>query len=267
MKKGRKSTNQPASQPAIKRKLIASAVASTLLGGSTLVAAQGGSSGDVLEEVVVTGIRGSLQRSMDIKRDALGVVDAITAEDIGKFPDSNLAESLQRVSGLSIDRRNGEGFQVTARGFGPEYNQVTLNGRIMPVSQIDEGGGLNTSRSFDMSNIAAEGVSGVVVYKSTQADIVSGGIGATIDLQTRKPFQNEGFVSSVGLKILNDSTSRVGDDYTPELSGFVSWSNDMWGVSLSASHQERDSARTGAFVNGYSDYSAPWKVGTEHELA
>ena len=88
---------------------------------------------EVIEEIVTTGIRGSLRRSMDIKRGATGVVDAISAEDIGKFPDANLAESLQRVTGVSIDRQRGEGSQVTVRGFGPEYNMVTVNGRQMPT--------------------------------------------------------------------------------------------------------------------------------------
>ena len=87
-----------------------------------------------LEEVVVTGLRGSLKASMDTKRDAVGVVDAINAEDIGKFPDTNLSEALQRITGVSIDRRNGEGATVTARGFGPQFNMVTLNGRQMPTA-------------------------------------------------------------------------------------------------------------------------------------
>ena len=116
------------------RSLLASAIAScSLIGGSGLVMAQtGGESEMVLEEVVVTGIRGSYQRSMDIKRDGQGVVDAISAEDIGKMPDTNLAESLQRITGVSIDRVNGEGSKVTVRGFGPDYNVITLNGRQMP---------------------------------------------------------------------------------------------------------------------------------------
>src|SRR6186713_1419897 len=85
-----------------------------------------------LQEVVVTGLRRSLQESMDTKRDAIGVVDAINAEDIGKFPDTNLSEALQRITGISIDRRNGEGALVTARGFGPAFNMITLNGRQIP---------------------------------------------------------------------------------------------------------------------------------------
>eukprot|EP01035_Chromulina_nebulosa_P046446 gene46446-62921_t len=87
----------------------------------------------VADEVVVTGIRASLERSIAIKRDSTGIVDAISAEDIGKFPDTNLAESLQRITGVSINRRNGEGADVTVRGFGPQYNLVTLNGRKQTI--------------------------------------------------------------------------------------------------------------------------------------
>ena len=91
---------------------------------------------EVIEEVVVTGIRGSLQRSLDVKRGASGVVDAISAEDIGKMPDTNLAESLQRITGVSINRVNGEGSEVTVRGFGPNFNLVTVNGRQMPSANV-----------------------------------------------------------------------------------------------------------------------------------
>lgn len=232
---------------------------SLILGTASLPAlAQDATETDDTEIIQVSGIRGSLLKSMDVKRDSVGIVDAITAEDIGKFPDSNLAESLQRITGVSIDRRNGEGFQVTVRGFGPEFNQVTLNGRTMPAAQVNEAGGLNSSRSFDMSNIASEGVSGATVYKSGQANITSGGIGATVDLQTRKPFQNEGFNASIGAKALHDTTNRVGSDITPELSGFVSWSDDMFGASISASHQRRDNGRTGAFTNGWNDTSGAY---------
>merc|ERR1711969_2621 len=100
-------------------------------------------------DIVVTGIRASLDRSLDIKRNSNGVVDAISAEDIGKFPDNNLAESLQRITGVSIDRTNGEGSKVTVRGFGPAFNLVLLNGRQMPTSDIGSGFGAPASRSFD----------------------------------------------------------------------------------------------------------------------
>ena len=224
-------------------------------GGQTALAAPQSQpqSDEVIEEVVVTGIRSSLSRSMDVKRNAIGVVDAITAEEIGKFPDGNLAESLQRVPGVSIDRRNGEGFQVTVRGFGPHFNQVTLNGRAMPTALLNEGdAGINASRSFDMSNIAPDGVAGVVVHKSGRVDIPTGGIGATVDLQTRKPFQQPmGINYAASAKLLSDTTNRVGSSMTPELSGFASWREDNWGLSASFSTQDRSSARTGAFTNGW----------------
>jgi TonB-dependent receptor len=147
--------------------------------------------GEELEEVVVTGLRGSLINSMNLKRDAIGVVDAISAEDIGKFPDTNLAESLQHITGVSIDRVAGEGSRVTARGFGPGFNMVTLNGRQMPTADVvvvGSGGdgeyGTFTSRSFDFSNLASEGVTGLEVYKTGRASQPSGGIGATINVKT-----------------------------------------------------------------------------------
>ncbi len=88
-------------------------------------------SAEKVEVIEVKGIRGSLIRSMDLKRSSSGVMDAISAEEMGKFPDTNLAESLQRITGVSVSRSNGEGSQITVRGFGPSFNLVTLNGRQM----------------------------------------------------------------------------------------------------------------------------------------
>ena len=100
---------------------------------SIFVVAQDNEAEDEVEEVVVTGIKKSLISAIDIKRNNVGVVDAITAVDFGKFPDNNLAESLARVVGIGIDRSNVEGERVAVRGFGPELNLVTLNGRQMPT--------------------------------------------------------------------------------------------------------------------------------------
>lgn len=207
---------------------------------------------DDAEEIVVTGIKASLQQAMDIKRDSAGVVDAISAEDMGKFPDTNLAESLQRITGVSISRANGEGSQITVRGFGAENNMITLNGRTMPAANTFNGDG-GGSRAFDFANIASEGVAGVEVYKTGRAAITTGGIGATVNIKTAKPLDRDGFNGSVGVKAVMDSTNRVGDDVTPELSGLVSWANSdaTFGVGLSASHQERDSGTVGATVNDW----------------
>ena len=146
--------------------------------------------------IVVTGFRASLEHSMDIKRESSGVVDAISAEDIGKFPDTNLAESLQRVPGVSINRVNGEGSQVTVRGFGPQFNLVTVNGRQMATSFVNAVGGDQsvdftqaTSRSFDFNNLASEGVSRLEVYKTGRSAMPSGGIGAVINIVTQRPLE------------------------------------------------------------------------------
>ena len=135
-------------------------------------------------------MRMSLRQSMDIKRESIGVVDAISAEDIGRFPSTNIAESLQRIPGVAIDRQNGEGAQVTVRGFGPAFNLVTLNGRTVPTAEVNVWGNRDNyaggqGRSFDFSNLAAEGVSSLEVFKTGQAILPSGGIGAT--LQCRNP--------------------------------------------------------------------------------
>ena len=206
-----------------------------------------------IEVIQVSGIRSSVQKSMGIKRDSAGVVDAISAEDIGKFPDTNLAESLQRITGISINRNNGEGNQVTARGFGPDYNMVTLNGRTMPGSALPGGGGVANSRAYDFSDLASESVRSVEVYKTGRASIATGGIGASINIKTARPFDSadNGFTASVGAKALHDTTNRVGDDVTPEVSGFINYLNDdnTFGVTFTGSFQQRDSAAQGAFVN------------------
>ncbi|MGK0409900.1 MAG: TonB-dependent receptor [Shewanella psychromarinicola] len=202
-----------------------------------------------IEVVQVKGIRGSLIKSMDIKRSSQGVVDAISAEDMGKFPDTNLAESLQRISGVSIDRSNGEGSKITVRGLGPDFNLVTLNGRQMPSSNL-EATTTSSSRSFDFGNIASEAISGVEVYKTAKADISSGGIGATVNIQTAKPFDNPGQQASFGVKGVMDQSTDEGDNITPELSGIYSntFADDTFGIGISFSHQERNGATKEAVV-------------------
>ena len=161
-----------------------------------------------VESVVVTGIRKSLDTSLDLKRGAKGLVDGIVAEDIGKFPDTNLAESLSRVSGVSVERNNGEGTRITVRGMGPDFNLVLLNGRQLPGSSFD--GGAPSSRSFDFSNLAADGIAALEVYKTSRASSPTGGMGATVNVRTQRPFDIKETVAQVGVKLVNDETaSRV----------------------------------------------------------
>lgn len=205
--------------------------------------------GAALEEIVVTGIRSSLKRAVDQKRNADGVVDAISATDIGAFPDTNLAESLQRITGVSIDRSRGEGSKVTVRGFGPSFNLVTLNGRQMPTANGDD-------RSFDFADLASEGIAGVQIYKSGNADVPSGGIGSAINIQTTKPLESPGYKAVVSAKAVFDTSTEKGSDVTPEISGIYSntFADDTFGISISGSYQERDNGLNTATVGDYNNF-------------
>ncbi|NYZ61168.1 TonB-dependent receptor [Luteimonas deserti] len=211
-----------------------------------------------LDAVVVTGIRGSLESSMNLKRDARGIVDGIIAEDIGKFPDTNLAESLQRISGVSIDRSAiGEGSRVTVRGVGPDFNLVLLNGRQMPASSNGDGSTVSNSRAFDFANLASEAISAVEVYKSGRAETPTGGIGATINIKTARPLENPGFRANLGIKGVHDTSldnlpdQFKGSSVTPEVSGIFSTTtaDGRFGIAVTGSYQERDL--------GYNQVSVP----------
>lgn len=216
------------------------------------------------EEIVVTGIRASLKQAQDIKRDAQGIVDAISAEDIGKFPDTNLAESLQRITGVSIDRQSGEGSTVTVRGFGPEFNLVVVNGRQMPTSTLGDGFSAPSTRSFDFVNLAAEGVAGVEVYKSGRASLPTGGIGSVINIKLPRPLDRPGLNGSIGVKGVYDTSQLYGTDITPEVSGIISktFANDTIGILVAGSYQERNGGQAqfnvGNWRPGYSGAENNW---------
>lgn len=216
------------------------------------------------DEIVVSGIRASLRASLDVKRDSQGVVDAITAEDIGKFPDTNLAESLQRITGVSIDRSSGEGSTVTVRGFGADYNLVVVNGRQMPTSTLGDGFSAPSSRSFDFGNLAAEGVAGVEVYKSGRASLPTGGIGSVINIKLPRPLDRPGLKGSIGLKGVYDTSQLYGTDITPEISGIVSntFANDTIGILLAGSYQKRNGGQAqftaGNWRPGYTGAENNW---------
>jgi TonB-dependent receptor len=204
-----------------------------------------------LQEVVVTGLRQSLMTSETIKRDNSGVIDAITAEDIGKFPDTNLAESIQRIPGVTIDRVNNEGSRVTVRGFGPDFNLVTLNGRSMPGGLVP--GAPGATRSFDFENLSSDGIAGITVYKTGRADISSGGIGATINITTARPFDYNGIRATFQAKATDDTSSKVGAKVTPEFSGLFSdtFFDDRVGFLINGSYSKRNSQEQNANIDGW----------------
>ena len=141
-------------------------------------------------EITVTGFRGALQTALRAKRNSDVQIDEINAEDIADFPDSNLAESLQRLPGVSIDRDNGEGRSITVRGLGGDFNRTRLNGleALATAGSNDAGTSPNRSRSFDYNTFASELFSSLRVQKSASAETDEGSLGATIELTTGRPF-------------------------------------------------------------------------------
>jgi TonB-dependent receptor len=195
-----------------------------------------------IEIIEVTGIRGALDRAMNQKREAGGVVDSISAEAIGKFPDTNLAESLQRISGVSIDRSGGEGQLITVRGFGPQFNMVLVNGRQMASE--------NKSRAFSFDTITSELVKTLDVQKTSTATMQSGGIGSTVNISTARPFAITGFKVAGSIKAIYDGNS---EETTPEVSGLISntFNDDTFGVLFAISHQARETRLNQAQMDGW----------------
>ena len=193
-----------------------------------------------LETVTVTGIRASLESALNAKRQDKGIVDVIKAEDMGKFPDTNLAESLQRIPGVVIDRDAGEGRNITVRGLGGDFARTRINGieALATTGGTDSSGGANRTRAFDFNVFAADLFSALTVRKSSSADVDEGSLGATIDLQTARPFDMKNFVAAVSLKgTYNDIRGKV----TPKASFLVSntFADKKIGMLLSGAYSKR----------------------------
>jgi TonB-dependent receptor len=202
---------------------------------------------EAVQEVIVTGLRQSLVNSMTIKRDSLGVVDAISPEDIGKLPDTNLAESLQRITGVSIDRSGGEGAFVTVRGFGPEFNTVLLNGRqIATPTDPSQASG----RAFSFDTLASELISGVEVFKSSVARLQSGGVGSAINIRTARPFDYRGFKLSTSL---DANYEEISGKTSPDAAFLASnsFADGRLGVLVSGSYQRRKDRLNQAQTDGW----------------
>ena len=155
-----------------------------------------------VSEVAVTGFRNSLAKAVEIKKDNIAQIDTILAEDIGKFPDLNLAESLQRIPGVSITREGGEGRQITVRGLGPQYVRTTIDGMeaLSTIGAPDNDGGVNRTRSFDYTVFASDLFNSLTVQKTPQASLDEGSLGATVELHTAEPFDYKKFTFQVTAK-------------------------------------------------------------------
>lgn len=218
--------------------LLATFCASLLPAGIALAQDDGA---EEIEEVIVKGFRSSLRQSLDVKRNESGVVDAIVAEDIADFPDLNLAESIQRIPGVSINRMNGEGRQITVRGLGGDFNRIRINGMEAQNTSggTDASGGSNRGRSFDFNTFASELFSGITVRKTAQASVEEGAIGATLDLRTARPFD----YSDEGLTLATSVAggfNDLSDAVNPRFTGLLSHRSDTFGALVSVAYSDRE---------------------------
>ncbi|MBY8824182.1 TonB-dependent receptor [Sphingomonas colocasiae] len=211
------------------------------------------------EDIIVTGFRASLNAALDVKRESIGVVDVIKAEDIADFPDNNLAESIQRIPGVAINRDQGEGRNISVRGLGPIFTRVRINGieGLSTTGGSDASGGANRGRQFDFNTFASELFNSITVRKTASADVEEGSLGATVDLQTARPFDYKDDFTLAGSAAvgLNDFSNAV----DPKLAGLVSakFADGRIGVLLSAAYSER-----GIFEEGPS--TVRWERGTDN---
>ncbi|WP_417624819.1 TonB-dependent receptor [Paremcibacter congregatus] len=195
-----------------------------------------------LEEVVVTGIRAGLRQALDVKRNSDAIVDAISSEDIGKFPDKNVAESLQRVPGVTIQRQFGEGSGVSIRGAGADFTLTSLNGQNVASTGwfVFEPG----KRSFNYELLPSELVGNIEVYKSSQADLAEGGVGGTVIINTRKPLDMPSMSLYASIEGQHQTDS---DSIDPQGSALFSWKSEEenFGILVSGVYQKRNLQRQG----------------------
>jgi len=201
------------------------------------------------EVIEVRGIRSSAAQNLAIKRLSTANVDAITAEDIGKFPDKNVADSLQRVPGVLIDRDGGEGSRVSIRGTSPDWTLTQLNGNYLASS----GTGV-PSRSFNYALLPSSMISSVEVYKSAEARIDEGGIGGTVILNTRKPLEMEANSGALSVEATYDDVS---EDLQPQLNMLYSWKNEdeNFGILAGFTRQDRTVTTVSNVASGWRFYS------------
>ncbi len=226
-------------------------LAGAVVAGSASAQEQNPSPASAVEEVIVTGYRQSLEQSLDAKRATAGAVDAIFAEDIADFPDTNLAESVQRVPGVAIDRVGGEGRQISIRGLSPEFSRVRINGmEALTTTSATDGVGTNRTRAFDFNVFASELFNQIAVRKTSSAEVDEGSLGATIDLFTARPLDFEGFkfVSSY-----QQGYNELADKTDPRAVALVSMTNDAGtlGALFSVAYSKRQTREEGSQSGGW----------------
>ncbi|WP_213982436.1 TonB-dependent receptor [Sphingomonas sp. dw_22] len=207
------------------------------------------------DEIVVTGLRGSLESALNVKRESNDIVDVINAQDMADFPDANVAESLQRIPGISIERDAGEGRNITVRGLGGDFSRVRLNGieAIAATTGSTLGSTVNRGRGFDFSLFASELFNSITVRKSQSAEVDEGSLGATVDLTTARPFDKKGLRGAISAQ---GAYYEMGNHVQPRLAGLISdtFAHDTIGILFSAAYSERTAEEEAYSNTSLSDY-------------
>lgn len=219
-----------------------------------------------LEGITVTGIRASLQKSLDLKRNSDSIVDAISAEDVGKFPDTNVAESLSHLPGISVDRNFGEGDKVSILGTDPALNRLLLNGQTLASTNWTSDPNNPDSRSFDYSLLTSEIIGTAEVYKTPQARIDEGSIGGTVIINTRRPLDLKANTLTGNLGYQYNDRAGKGE---PQGSLLYSWKNsdNTFGILGSVMHSDRVIQREGTEIFGYQRANDPTDTDPNHQFA
>lgn len=223
-----------------RNKLSTAVKAAVLIGGS--LTAMNTIAQEAIEEVVVTGIRASLQDAMATKRNSDAVVDAVSAEDVGKFPDSDVGEALARIPGITVNRQFGQGQQVSIRGASNKLTLTTLNGQnVASTGWYDQ---QDIDRSFNYTLLPSELIGGIEVYKSSQADLLEGGIGGTVVVKTAKPLDLDSGTAFISAE--NTYGSMAGAN-SPAISGLYSMKSEdeTFGVLVAVSQKDVEYHRRG----------------------
>lgn len=234
--------------------MAAAAAAAAPASAQDAAAGTGTGTGTGTETIVVTAYRQSLKAAIDQKRDSAVQADAIVAEDIGKFPDLNLSESLQRLPGVTLNRDGGEGRFISVRGLGPQFTRVRINGLEAlstaggtdASAAIGQAGGTNRGRQFDFNVFASDLFNNITVSKTSAAETEEGSLGATVDLRTARPFDYDGFTLSISA---GGGYNTLASEVRPRASGLIATrfgNNDQFGILFSVAFSKRSLLDEGA---------------------
>jgi TonB-dependent receptor len=234
--------------------LIALGVAAAIGSSAAVQAADAAASeeqGQEIDEVVVTGFRASLQSATNAKRESVNVTDSVFAEDIGKFPDLNIAESLNRIPGVQLTREtNGEGLNIAIRGLGTNFTKTILNGAQISVASTGRTDSQNQNRELDLDLFPTELFTRLDVNKTPVASMLEGGVAGTVNMRSARPFDSPGAHLTFQMQ---GNYGEVSEEFSPRAALTGTWSNDNYGALVGVAYVNNKSATRGFETIGWSN--------------